>query len=365
MPPTEAVARAAVCLPVEQWPEADAQAWLIALEPPVDPFSGCSAASSWSEPSRVKTAKGYGRWLHWVSETGLGLDERPADRVTPQKARAYVTDLRRLNSDSTVLCRIQELYDAIRVIAPDRDWAWLRRAQNRLRARCEPVRDKMGRIQPADVLVELGKTLMTEAATSKSALRRAVLYRDGLIIAFLAFRFVRLSNLAMITLGLHLVRHTDGYRLCFSGPEMKGGRPFEAMVPAALVVAFDRYIDHHRPILLTRGGRQPHAQTDRLWISETGTALKPISMPQRIKKHTRCAFGKHIWPHLFRDCAATTVAIEGPEHVGIVPSILNHSTPTVYEKHYNQASGVAASHRYQHLLDDLLQSSDEGDELEE
>jgi len=248
MPPTEAVARAAVCLPVEQWPEADAQAWLIALEPPVDPFSECSAASSWSEPSRVKTAKGYGRWLHWVSETGLGLDERPADRVTPQKARAYVTDLRRLNSDSTVLCRIQELYDAIRVIAPDRDWAWLRRGQNRLRARCEPVRDKMGRIQPADVLVELGKTLMTEAATSKSALRRAVLYRDGLIIAFLAFRFVRLSNLAMITLGLHLVRHTDGYRLCFSGPEMKGGRPFEAMVPAALVVAFDRYIDHHRPI---------------------------------------------------------------------------------------------------------------------
>ena len=139
MPPTEAVARAVVCLSVEQWPEADAQAWLIALEPPVDPFSECSAASSWSEPSRVKTAKGYGRWLHWVSETGLGLDERPADRVTPQKARAYVTDLRRLNSDSTVLCRIQELYDAIRVIAPDRDWAWLRRAQNRaagaLRAR--------------------------------------------------------------------------------------------------------------------------------------------------------------------------------------------------------------------------------------
>jgi len=40
-------------------------------------------------------------------------------------------------------------------------------------------------------------------------------------------------------------------------------------------------------------------------------------------------------------------------------------TPTVYQKHYNQASGLEASHRYQRLLDDLLESADESDELEE
>jgi hypothetical protein len=357
----------AVCLPVEQWPETDATAWRIAFEPATDPFSEYSPACSWSPRSRIKTEHGYGRWLYWVSEAGENMTLHPADRVNPEQVRRYVADLRRFNSDFTVLCRMQELYDAIRVIVPDRDWSWLRRAHNRLRSRCVPVRDKTTRIQPTEALVELGRRLMTaaEAAKSTPALSRALLFRDGLMIAFLAYRFLRLSNFAMITLGLHLIRHSDGYRLCFSGPEMKGRRPFEAMIPAGLVAAFDRYLDHYRSILLTRGGLQPPAETDRLWVSEIATALHESSIPQRIKKHTRAAFGKHLWPHLFRDCAATTVAIEGPEHVGIVPNLLAQSGPRIYEKHYNQARGLEAHRRYQRLLDALLESDDEGDEVED
>ena len=314
--------RRRLCLPIEQWPEADRAAWQQAIQN-ADPFGRNSAASSWAERSRAKTTAGYGRWLTWSSEQGVETTQPPADRVTPPRVEAYIADLRRTNGGFTIQSRVQELRDAIRIIAPDRDWGWLTRVQNALRLRCVPVRDKATRVQPAGALVKLGKDLMHEAETTlaKPLLRRAVLFRDGLMIAFLAYRPLRLSNLAMMTLGRHLVRQTSGYRLHFDGREVKGGKPIETSVPASQVGDFDRYLDHYRPILLTRGGRRTPRDCDAVWISQTGTPLTYKVIPLRVAKHTRAAFGKHLWVHLFRDCAATTIATEDPKHVRNIMNI--------------------------------------------
>jgi integrase len=271
-------------------------------------------------------------------------------------AQEYVAELADANSDFTVLCHVQELYDAIRVMAPDRDWTWLRRIQNALRARSVSVRDKRARMRSAPELVELGKKLMRRAETdrTKPSLTRAVSYRDGLMIALLAHRPLRRSNLAAIKLGRHLIRQSHGYRLYFSAAEVKGRRPIEAPLPTSLVADVDRYLDHYRPILLTRGGRQKPAACDAFWVSDTATALAANSIPNRIKKHTREAFGKHLSPHLFRDCAATTIALNGPKHARSIMSILGHSTLRTSEKHYNQARSLDASRRYQSVVADLL-----------
>jgi hypothetical protein len=45
----------------------------------------------------------------------------PADRVTPERVAAYVEHLRVERAPCAVLCRIQELYDTMRVMAPDTD----------------------------------------------------------------------------------------------------------------------------------------------------------------------------------------------------------------------------------------------------
>jgi site-specific recombinase XerD len=334
--------------------------WQGAIET-TDPFGPFSAARSWYERTLAKTAKGYGRWLGWAIQNGIDMDQHPADRVSEQNLKNYVGDLRSANSDYTVLCRLQELCNAMRVMAPDRDWSWLRRAQNSLRSRCVPVRDKASRMQSVGTLVQLGKTLMRAAETSgKPPLSRAVVYRDGLMIALLAYRPLRLSNLAMIRLDRHLIRHTVGYYLFLSASETKGKQPFETMVPDALIADFDRYLDHYRPILLTRGSRQEPLDTDHLWIADTATPLDPKSIPQRIKKHTRAAFGKHIWPHLFRDCAATSIAVEDPRNARSIKTILGHSSLTTSEKHYNQARSLEASRRYQRVIVDLLEQADDG-----
>src|SRR5262245_11184019 len=99
------------------------------------------------------------------------------------------------------------------------------------------------------------------------------------MIAFLASRPLRLSNLGATTLDRHLLRQSQGYRLFFGAAEVKGRRPIDAAVPAFLVANIDRYLEHYRPILLTRGGRQRPAACNAFWVSEAATPLNPSSIP--------------------------------------------------------------------------------------
>jgi hypothetical protein len=52
--------------------------------------------------------------------------------------------------------------------------------------------------------------------------------------------------------------------------------------------------------------------------------------------------GRPINPYLFRDCAATSVAIDDPRHIGIAWRLLGHRTPKTTEQYYNQARSVEA-----------------------
>jgi len=345
-------------LPLEQWPQADLTAWHRALED-AGPFGPSSVASAWSEDTCLNIKLGYARWLAWLLEHGEDLDQPPPDRITPARVAAYIADLRRINSDFTVLMRISALCDAMRLFTPKRDWGWLRTGRNNLAARCVPVRNKAARIKPVDELIKLGRAHMRKAerAPKLPPLSRAVLFRDGLMIVLLAYCPVRLSNLAMITLGRHLFRRNSGYDLHFSRDEVKWGQPIERSVPTDLVAAFSRYLDHYRPVLLTRGGLQNLRECGALWISRKGTPLHHRTIRGRIKEHTRVAFGEHLWPHLFRDCTTTFVATEAPQQVRIVKSLLGHRKMRTSEKHYNQARSLEASRRYQQILADWLDGS--------
>jgi integrase/recombinase XerD len=340
------------CRPAPEWPAADRLAWAAALEPG-DPLEPGGLAARWSPRSRQKTAKGYGRWLGCLDGHDL-LDplSKPADRVTPKRVAAYVADLTAINKGYTVLCRVQELYDSIRVMAPAQDWGWLDRLHDVVRARVVPARNKRARLQPSGRLLELGRSLMTQAETSigKPALTRATLFRDGLMIALLACRPLRLGNFTAIAIGQHLVRQGRGHWLLFAAAEPKNRQPLEVPFPDLLEPALERYLAHHRRVLLTRGDRQPEARLDALWVSAVATPMAEISLHNRIRKRTKRAFGKPLSPHLFRDAAATSIAIEDPVHARMIRVILGHATLDTAERHYNQARSLEAGRRYQGIL---------------
>jgi integrase/recombinase XerD len=313
-------------------------------------------AGHWSPSSRRKISSGYGRYLAWLSAKGL-LDPccAPGDRVTKEFVTAYVEDLAAHNRGYTVLCRAQELYDAIRAMAPDRDWAWLRRIGSAIRSRTRPAKSKIGRTMPPHLLAKLGLELMARAdsAADLTPLQRAVLFRDGLMIALLVYRPIRISNLAAIAIGRQLVQQGSGYWLRFEAEETKTRRRLEAAIPAAVRPGLERYLQHHRLILLTGGNRRVAARTDALWVSEAATPMAVISIHNRVRRHTKAAFGVPVSPHLFRDSAATAIAVDGPAHVRAILPILGHARLATSEAHYNQANSLEASRRHVRIIADL------------
>jgi hypothetical protein len=65
-----------------------------------------------------------------------------------------------------------------------------------------------------------------------------------------------------------------------------------------------------------------------------------------VRARIKAAFGKDMGLHDFRRAAATFLAIEAPDQVGLIPGILQHTSLEVGEKHYNLAQSVEASRRY-------------------
>jgi hypothetical protein len=230
--------------------------------------------------------------LSWLATEGLlDPDAHPADRVTRERVAAYVEYLRVGRAPYTVLCRIQELYDTMRAMAPEADWDWLAQFYRSLRAQVRPVRDKFSRLKPVDELAALGERLMDEAETAPewSARHRAVGYRDGLMIGLLAYRPVRLKNLAMMRLGHHLTKVGRCWQIYFAADETKSHVPYEAIVPSALTPRLERYLDIHRPVLRRgeRANSRPDAppinsKLDAVWVSEVGTRLEVGALARRI-----------------------------------------------------------------------------------
>lgn len=77
-------------------------------------------------------------------------------------------------------------------------------------------------------------------------------------------------------------------------------------------------------------------------------------------KRTALAFGKALIPHLFRDCAATSIAIADPVHVRIASQVLGHRSPATTERYYHQARTVEAGRQWHETLARLRAGSQAG-----
>ena len=115
------------CLPVDEWPNAHRLAWRASVAPD-DPLSlERSSACNWRSPTSHKNRRGYGRWLTFLKNSGAGWSASPAECVTRERVAAYLAELRRQRvAPFTARNRILELLAVMLVIAPDRDWGWLK-----------------------------------------------------------------------------------------------------------------------------------------------------------------------------------------------------------------------------------------------
>jgi integrase len=78
--------------------------------------------------------------------------------------------------------------------------------------------------------------------------------------------------------------------------------------------------------------------------------MTQMALYDRIRPRTNDHFGIAINPHLFRDAAATTLAIADPAHVRIAAPLLGHRTFATTERHYRQARAFEAHRSYTDVL---------------
>ena len=358
------------CVALHSWPDSYRRAWHAALTPQ-NLFEPTRLALAWRPTSLRKTRNGFGVWISWIQQRVAAPNwSRPEAMVRPDKVLEYVEELRVFCAPNTVACRIQELYDAVRMMAPAEDWNWLRRGMLRLRSAARPVRDKLLRLQPAPVLEKLGFDLMHQAEKDPtiSMFKRALMFRDGLAIALMIRRPLRISTFSGLRCGVHLVG--EPYRhLVISGCDMKNGRAFGAAFPENLHQPLERYLALYRPYLLSlrattialaEKGLPVEDEETALWISRKGHAIDPGAFSRSIAKRTREAFGRDLSPHLFRDAAVTTLVRKSPGSALLTKAILGHSSVDITNDNYNQAQMIESSSRYGALVEALTRNL-EGD----
>lgn len=333
-------------LPVNDWPEADREAWLAALAPG-DLLEGTmGAAHHWSEDTRDKQRKAYGRWL--TSRIAAGTFDHtapPAARITRDAVRSYLSELQSQVAPWTVLGYIAGLHAVAMAFAPDDDWGWLRRIVRKLEATVRDSRDKHSRLRPASEILACAIARMQAIERNPPERDVATAYRDALMIGLLiSCPTMRLRNLTSIEIGRHLIKRSDGWELRFPGAEMKARKPVEMALPQILNSFLKLYLEHYRLTLLDGG------VSESLWITRYGQPMTKKMVRARISIVTARAFGRSINPHLFRDCAVTFVALNDPKHIGIAAPILGHSDPRTTERHYIQAQQIAAGTKLQASL---------------
>lgn len=352
-------------LPVEQWPPTDKVLWQ-ACRDGTGPGGLDNRAAGWSSRRRDIVEDAWGRFLAWRHQLGDVKDVvDPASRITSASMAGLVEEMMRTGlAPVSIAMHVGALCSLAQAFEPARDWGWLKTRAFRLKYRAKPVRKKWARVVPSPELYTLGIDLMVTASDGKrqgQPFFAASQYRDGLMVALLAARPLRIRNFQDIELTRSLVHRSGTYWLVFSEEETKTGRPVDVEVPYPLVPYLERYLRHHRPVLLSKRPKNT-APATALWLSRAGEKMLEPAVRNNIERRTAKHFGHPINPHLFRDCAATSFATDDPEHVRCIAPLLGHTTFATAEKYYNQAPMLSAVRTYSNemlrLRHDLLEVFD-------
>ena len=285
---------------------------------------------------------GYSRWLGWLAK-GDELSGSPAQRVTGTAVRAYIGEHFQAElSGYTIILYVSQLLAVIRILAPERDWDWLKAMVAYLWRSHPRPREKLSHLIHPRVLLQSALAAMDQIIASKDAGdERAPYLRDLLCVAILACRPIRRRNVAMIEIGHHLIQRGERWYVQFEPEETKTRAPLQYELPAVLSPYIVTYLRQFRPRLLG-----PKISS-RLWVNRYGNPMDGMSIYRRVVRVTPDLCGKRLWPHLFRDSSATSLALDDPAHVGIITDVLGHGSSKTAQRHYDQARMIEHSCQYQ------------------
>jgi site-specific recombinase XerD len=314
-------------MPLEDWPDTVKAAWTQARHPLLASLAD-SPHDLWSAAYWRRIERGLGRYLAWRGDAAFTVERGTV--------RQYVDGLEAEGlSPQTIGMYIEELATWMSVIfRPESDWRWLHKLARRYKLD-RTSRRKNGRIVDSEELYGLGRRMMRRAEHQPRTTAAAILFRDGLMIALLARRPIRLSNLASLRFDDSLVITDQGAMITLARTKTSNG--YTAPLSPELVKAVRRYRTDYHPVL---AGDGDYAD---VWIGRDGGAMTARAISQRIRDVTRREIGRTLSPHLFRDCLATTAMMTSSEATKLAPQVLGHSDPRTTSTYYQHGVSAAAA----------------------
>ena len=311
-----------------------------------DPFAA-GAGARLSKTSQHTYLFGWRRFLGFLAiHDPKALKLAASERLTMERVRRFAVHLAETNIPRSVAIQVDALYKAARVMMPEQDWTWLKRVKARL-FRAAPSVAPPGPVITSVELLELGQQLMDENMPTPGApiaMDAAVRYRDGLMIALLAFIPLRRKNLAALEIGRHLVRDNDRWFVVIPRDETKSGAAIEFPVPDILDPYVNLYVRFVRRRMLRK------RTCSALWLNTNGDALAYAAIGGIISRHSESGLGFRVTPHDARDAAATTWAVSEPHKIGVARDLLAHADLHTTIRHYNRAKGIEASRAYSQVI---------------
>jgi integrase len=233
---------------------------------------------------------------------------------------------------------------------PERDWTWLKLAARRLCATA-PLSTVPGPVITSLPVLELGLKLMIESKPPEDGTLTepgATSYRNGLMLALLAFIPLRARNFLALEIGRHLVRERDEWFIIIPRSETKTKTSIEFAIPRILNEHLEFYLDVIRPWL------QRGPANDALWLSrQANGAISYATLWRIVNRLSLERLGLRISPHDLRDAAATTWAIAMPSQISVSKDLLAHKDLRTTTQHYNRARGIEASRAQAGLIAEL------------
>ena len=304
------------------------------------------SACVFEERSRDDYERRYAYFLNFARKNNCLKGDGPATATLTEAAiLTYLDFLQTYARPVTVAGSLRKILTVAKVLTSARDWAPLEALVVALEREAHP-RPRRHLVVPIDELYRLGLRLMNRADSERplSMFRRALLYRDGLMIALLSATVLRRRNLSELTPDRTIVATGDRWSVSIPARQAKSRLHIEIPLPLELTTRMERFLDYYRAAF---GGSDHH---NSLWPSRNGKPLSESQVYGRICKHSREAFGHAINPHLFRDCLATTVAIHDGAKIGTAIAVLGHTSAKTLDRHYNHAGMIDAAKTYHAAL---------------
>jgi integrase/recombinase XerD len=335
-------------LKLAEWPDTDRRLMQDALKPKTFLRPG-GAASEWREKTLETVIYRNGVFLWWLGETGrLMPGSTPLERVTSENIESFIDAYGAGHASTSLAGTLHGVYEATRIMHPEADLSYLLEAVASVKAIAKP-RPKLPRMADQSALVELGEALIAHGAkrAAEGHMLSAAAVRDGCMILFQVACPLRRTSFESLRLSKSLLRDKVGYCVTLCPQQMKTHQAFEASLPEWLTPHLDFYVDIARPTLQARSDKQ---DDDTLWLGAEGEPMPGKSISRRVRQLIAKHLGRPMSLHLFRDSAATTVAVHDSARIGIVGDVLGHTRHETSEKHYNQAKGIGPLRSYHGLL---------------